>query len=72
MNVYTVGQLMRLLKEPRHRVLYAISSRSIAPCAHAAGWRLFDDAALSLIRSALREQDSYMRRRPRKPRRTRA
>lgn len=54
----TTGEIARSLDEPTHRVEYVIRTRGIAPCGRAGNARVFDEAAVELIRSELERIDS--------------
>jgi len=53
LELYTTGDIARLLNTGKDRVLYAIKSRKIVPTATAGGYRLFDRASADLIKDAM-------------------
>ena len=52
-NVYTTGDLSRLLGVQLHRLTYALASIRIEPVRRVGQYRLFAESQLPAIRSAL-------------------
>ena len=55
MNVYSLGQIARMLDTPWYRVRYVILSRRIQPAGRVGSAKAFDQAAVEQIRKALGE-----------------
>ncbi len=55
--VPTVGEIVRRLSEPLHRIEYVIRARDIRPVGWAGNARIFSEADVDYIRSELRRID---------------
>jgi hypothetical protein len=55
MALHTLGSIAALLGVREHCLKYVLATRQIDPVAFAGRYRLYDDAALNLIRQALAE-----------------
>lgn len=51
--LYGVGDLVRMLELPLHRIDYLLESRAIRPVCRVGGHRAFDQAALDLLRAEI-------------------
>ena len=56
-SVLTVGEIIRRLNAPLHRVQYVIQTRDIQPVGRAGNVRIFSEADVSFIASELRRID---------------
>lgn len=53
-SLFTIGELAKELKQPKHRIDWLIMSRHLVPAARAGNYRLFDSSTLEALRALLK------------------
>lgn len=59
----TAGEIARRTRAELHRVIHILSTRQVVPIARAGVLRIFDEAAVELVRRELAKQDAKRSRR---------